>query len=50
MVEISHQAALCTCKRNCGRFFPQTTINFQPSGAQCEIYLYRTFQAGNGGL
>lgn len=26
------------------------SINFQPSRAQCEIYLYATFQGGNGGL
>jgi len=27
-----------------------TTINFQPSDAQCEICLCTTFQGGTGGL
>lgn len=29
---------------------PLARINFQPSVAQCEIYLYTTFQGGNGSL
>lgn len=29
---------------------PLTRFNFQPSSAQCEIYLFTTYQGGHGGV
>lgn len=50
MVIGPQKAALCICITETMEDSPLTRINFQPSGAQCEIYLYTTFQGGNGGL